>query len=323
MANNKKPKFIIVSPLQIDGGPIVLHALCKNLQDLGYNSRIYYCYNPKYTEMGFFGIKNFFGRIKSGVKCIISRLFPKYAIKNKRYIPYTCPVIKGCKVKRTKIFDRKNTVVIYPESIYGNFLKAKNIVRYLLYYYNYKNDKDAYNNDDLFVCYREIFNDFDLNPNKYMFCISYFDLNLYRQTNFGERTGTCYIVRKGANRPDLPKSFDGPVIDNMTEREIVEVFNKCEKCISYDTQTAYSAIASICGCLSIVVPEEEKTRNDYLANGEERFGVAFGESKEEIDYALSTQTQAIEKYKMLNEQGLLKTKEFAKLCEKYFNLQKE
>lgn len=322
MENSKKPKFIIVSPLQIGGGPIVLHALCKYLQDLGYNSKIYYCYDPRYSESKFFGVKNFFGKIKSGAKFLIAKLIPKYARRKQRYIPYICPSVRGCKVKRTKIFDRDNTIVVYPESVYGNFLKAKNVVRYLLYHYNWKDDDNAYSKNDLFVSYKDIFNDIQLNPNNYEFCISHFDLDLYKRTNFGERNGNCYIIRKGKNRLDLPKTFDGPIIDNMTEKEIVEVFNKCKKCISYDTQTSYSAIASICGCLSIVVPEEGKTRNDYLANGEERFGVAFGESKEEIDYALSTQAQAIEKYKMLNKQGLIKTKEFAKLCEKYFNLQK-
>ena len=144
-------------------------------------------------------------------------------------------------------------------------------------------------------------------------------LDLYKRTNYGPRKGKCYIVRKGASRPDLPKKFDGVVIDYLPEKEKVEVFNKCEYCISYDTQTSYSKIAAICGCISIVVPEEGKSRRDYISTNEKCYGVAYGYSKEEINFSLETQEKALQFYKDLNEKSMNQIKSFVKKCEEYFN----
>ena len=43
---NKKYKFIIVSPRQHSGGAIVLHLLCKLLQNRGYDAKIFYTMTP-------------------------------------------------------------------------------------------------------------------------------------------------------------------------------------------------------------------------------------------------------------------------------------
>ena len=65
--------------------------------------------------------------------------------------------------------------------------------------------------------------------------------------------------------------------------------NECEFCYIYDTQTFYSSIASICGCKSIVVPEPGKNKNDYRGTDDRLpYGVAYGNSKEELEWAEST-----------------------------------
>ena len=89
--------------------------------------------------------------------------------------------------------------------------------------------------------------------------------------------------------------------------------------ISYDTQTSYSKIAAICGCISIVVPEEGKSRRDYISTNEKCYGVAYGYSKEEINFSLETQEKALQFYKDLNEKSMNQIKSFVKKCEEYFN----
>ncbi len=145
---------------------------------------------------------------------------------------------------------------------------------------------------------------------------------MYKRTNFGERKGKCYIIRKGDLREDLPKEFDGPILDDLPEEEKVRIMNECEYCISYDTHTAYSGIAALCGCISVVVPEKGKTRKDYLQKGDDGLwlGRAYGFSEEEIAYAISTRDKVQEYYEEVNRQCTEQVVNFVKECEEYFKL---
>ncbi|MDY5576778.1 MAG: hypothetical protein SPF70_04785, partial [Lachnospiraceae bacterium] len=193
----------------------------------------------------------------------------------------------------------------------------KKTVRWFLNCNRYSDE--AYGNQDLFICYREVFNDKRLNPMNRSLCLHNFNYNLYRQTNYGKRQGKCYIVRKGANRVDLPQYFDGLIVDNLSEIEKVKVFNNCKYCISYDTQTFYSTIASICGCISIVVTEKGKSRKDYCGTGEIIYGVAYGWEEEEINFALKTREKMLEKIVERQRQNLAETQAFVNLCMAFFN----
>lgn len=195
------------------------------------------------------------------------------------------PNVPGVRISFSPFFRKKNTIVVYPEKYYGNVLKARYVVRWLLYFYPYSDIKQAYDDSDLFICYRLLFNDWQLNPKGYQVCSHYFNKDLYYRYNWGVRQGNCYIIHKGKIRQDLPKFFDGPVVDNLSEEDKVKVFNQCEYCYSYDTHTYYSKIAAICGCKSIVVMEPGKTKEDYLEKGRRKLGVAYGFSEDSIKQA--------------------------------------
>ena len=299
-------KFVIVTPRQKWGGAIALHVLYQNLINLGHDATIFYTEVYSYK-------KSLLKRINYWRKWLLYCLGD---YKEQKKEPYDWPIKK---VRRKYIpFVSKDTIVIYPDTVYGNPLNAKKVVRYFLYYNRFPNDDNAYGDNDLFICYRKQFNDWKLNPSGKMIQPSYFDLDLYKRTNFGERHGTCYIIRKGKNRADLPISFDGPIIDDMPEDKKVEVFNTCERCISYDTQTSYSSIAAMCGCLSIVVPEKGKGRNDYLKDDDVEYGVAFGFSDDEIAYAINTANRVKELYEKCNAEGIEEVKKFVNICEDFF-----
>lgn len=318
----KKLKFVIVSPPQESGGSIALHALYRYLKDKKYNVKVFYTLSFEYRK----GLKNkarfwinlLKFRIKDIIKRILVKIFgEKKYLKNKSFKGYVnCPIRN---VKR-KIFPwvGKNTVVVYPEIVYGNFMHAKNVVRWFLYHNRYENDNQAFGKNDLFVCYRDVFNDKLLNPDNNRLYVPYYNLDLYKRTNFGKRSGVCYIIRKGNNRTDLPKIFDGPIIDDLTEIDKVEVFNSCERCISYDTQTAYSGIAALCGCESIVVIEPGKKKEDYIGVGDKVCGVAYGFSEDELKYARDTKENLFEFYKNKNQEGIFYVDNFINLCKKKF-----
>lgn len=321
--------FVIVSPYQYGGGPIVLHLLCKLLRDKGYNAKIYHletipsikykgrrkpCSLANYgSTVKYFGVY-FIKMIREilmmiAVKCGGGRM----PVLSK----YLYETVKGCKTKFLPFVD-KNTIVVYPEICYGNVLNAQKVVRWLLYHNMFEDDEKAFGKDDLVVCYREVFNDPKLNPDVRTLHIYNFDFDLYKQTNFGERSGKCYIIRKGASRGDLPEKFDGPILDKLSERNIAKAFNKYKYCYFYDTQTFYAGIAAICGCIPIVVCEPGKRREDYILNATS-YGIAYGDSDDEIQYAISTRELLFEKIKRETRDNVKKVDDFIELCNNYFH----
>lgn len=307
-------KFVIVSPRQSAGGPIVLHALCKYLIELGYDSKIFYSEVWEYKQKNKYRYwcKWFRRTVRDAFKCFRARVLKQKSSKLNGYIDES---VRGCPRKYLPFVD-DDTIVVYPEIMYGNPLNAKKVVRWFLYHNRF--DDSAYGEKDLFICYREVFNDWRLNPKGLILQTPYFDLDKYKQYNFGDRKGICYIVRKGSKRPDLPKKFDGIVIDNLLEEEKVKVFNECEYCISYDTQSSYSQIAAICGCISIVVPEQGKYKEDYVSGDEFVYGVGYGFSLQEREYAIDTKSLVKKYYETLNKSGMNNTEKFIKYCEYAF-----
>lgn len=315
----KKMKFVIVSTRQKWGGAVALHALCMNLRNIGYDASIYYVNDGEaYKYPLLFWGKHFLFKIIDFYKVYCAKKEKEgYYSNNRSFSGYVDVPILGCP---QKIIPHvcPNTVVIYPDIVYGNFLGAKKTVRWFLYYNRY--DDTAYCKGDLFYAYRDIFNDPHLNPKKNILHMAYFNLDLYKRTNYGTRRGKCYVVRKGKVRKDLPTKFDGPIIDTYNEQMKVQIMNESKYCISYDTQTSYSTIAAICGCISIVVPEDGKTWQDYRSSDVERYGIAFGYTEEQLEWANETRSKAKERYLNINKEGIENTKKFVEDIKHYFKM---
>ncbi|MCR5582140.1 MAG: hypothetical protein K6F70_00775 [Eggerthellaceae bacterium] len=317
----RRPQFVIVSPRQSGGGAIVLHALAKYASELGYRARVFYPGERKY-ELGrkaFFWRQQIVFTITDVVRVALVKLFgEKPFLNNPLFKGYVNVSVRGVARKwLPRVTD--DDVVVYSDNIVGNPLHATHVVRWLLYHYTYKDRPGvAYSESDVFYCYMQPFNDVDLNPQGRQLTTPYYDLELYKQTNFGERTGTCYVVRKGADRPDLPESFDGIVVDDLSEVEKVRVFNECKYCVSYDMQTAYSTLASICGCISVVVPEPGKTYDDYYAEDYKMYGVAFGFDPEQLAYSERTRSDALAYYTARNEESRAQAQAFVEDCKELF-----
>lgn len=306
-------KIIIVNARYHSGGTLVLSLLCKLLQENGIDAKTLFVHKLPKQEYNFilYWFEWFYFTLKYKIKEIIYIIFKNTKfVNNDKFYPYINKPIEGIKEKLTPFINKKETIVIYPEVVTGNILNAKYVIRYLLYHYKYKNVPKAYEKTDLFICYRQLFNDWDLNPLGYELTLNHFNSNLYRQYNFNEREGKCYLIRKGKDRSDLPKKFDGPVIDfGMKDKEIVDIFNNYKFCYSYDTQTFYNSIAAVCGCIPIVVTEPGKSKKDYLGDNEKNTpGIAYSNEKEEIEYAIRSRKELLENldFEPTNNENIIK-----------------
>jgi hypothetical protein len=182
--------------------------------------------------------------------------------------------------------DLDSAIVIYPEVVDGNPLSANKVIRWFLHKPGYHTGRVDYGSNELYFFYQEAFNDESINKDKSnLLKIIHFQKEIYYQKNFSQRDGVCYLLRKGKNRTLVHNTKEAILIDNLSHNEIAEIFNKCERFISYDLYSMYSEYAAVCGCISIVVPEKELSKTMWLKSND-RPGIAYG--FQDIEYALTT-----------------------------------
>ena len=77
----------------------------------------------------------------------------------------------------------------------------------------------------------------------------------------------------------------------------------------------------MCGCISIVIPDE-KTSSENWKNTFPyfKYGIAYGNNPEEIEYALTTQDLLREQIKELENNSINQIKQVLKDIEKQWNL---
>ena len=74
--------FVIVSPRQKWGGAIVLHSLCKNLNEMGYDASIFY------TEIYGIGNKPLISKIKYIIKWLQYSIHDYFDERNEKYTTF-------------------------------------------------------------------------------------------------------------------------------------------------------------------------------------------------------------------------------------------
>lgn len=182
--------------------------------------------------------------------------------------------------------DLADAVVIYPEVVPGNPLKARHVVRWLLHRPGFHSGHVDYGTDDLIFYYQDAFYDPNLGDYKDNRLVLTWWNKEYRLFNEGERHGTCYLLKKGKGRSIVHDLTDSTLIDDLSHREKAEVFNRTRYFYTYDPYTLYARYAALCGCIPIIVPQPGVTRDQWVPYEQERYGLAYGE--EEIGWAVVT-----------------------------------
>lgn len=311
----KKFKYIVYTYNFNDkvGGIMVLHKLCALLNDLGYDS---FLYRPSRMHQLFKVLESLFIFFAFWHKAFLNYSFLNKeinAIRQSRNI-------RTCHGLTTPFYSGKidkNCIVIYPEVIEGNPYKAKNVVRWFLHKPGYFTGRVVYGQNELYFFYKSAFNDPLINPNSdNCLTVKMLRSDIFYQTNFGDRSGSCYALRKGKNKKIEHKLENSILIDNLSQVEIAKVFNKCETFISYDTQSFYSTLAVLCGCRSVVIPDNGVGIEEWLSDPSERFGIAYG--FENMDEAEKTRHLLLKKLSASEEYSLQSVRNFVKKCETFF-----
>jgi hypothetical protein len=305
-------KFIIFSGSYSEdsGGTVVLHHLCNLLNNNGYEAYLFPAFKTAILHQ------------KKLFKPMLSIL---YASFKSRYIrPFrTSNNLMTPVLKKIPEDINKEFVVVYSEGVAGNPLNAKNIVRWLLHKpgYNYKGV--FFGNNELIFSYNIDYSyNFSLPLSKLSNTRLYIPLvNLhyyFEQIPFlsiEERSGVAYCIRKGKGKTFVRDHINDILIDGLTHSEVAYIFKRVKTFISYDTRTAYSIFASICGAESVIIPDEGVTIEEWLPL-DSRYGIAYGFGN--LEWANETRNKLIENIKKEFDDADHNIKLFAQEVNKYF-----
>ena len=169
----------------------------------------------------------------------------------------------------------EQTVVVYPEVVIGNPLGARNVVRWLMYKPGLMFPYEFGDNELFFTV--GTMSDMPEVTGGAQHLHVWIVNPAYRNEGRSDRSGACYIVRKGHAKARIPQTADALLIDGLPHSEVNRIFNRCETFYSYDEATMYSQYAAICGCTSIVIPGLYRDRDEWVKeNGLARYGIAYG-----------------------------------------------
>lgn len=254
------------------GGNIFQHELVHALNQSGEDARIW--------RMGSDDI------YKPGLRTRLKRWFEPESYRFRTSDALDTPIA-------TKQHIGPNTVVVYPELIMGNPLGVKHVARWLLYTPGKKHpyqfgDNEMYFRVDEFADLPELTGGA---PDLFLWKVN----RTYQNQNRTDRKGVCFIVRKWGDGPRHAVTEGAIQIDGKSHEEINEIFNQCEVFYSYDDATMYSQYAAVAGCLSVVLPSGDPSRDEMLANHTlGRYGIAYGFEEDRLVHAAATRDKVID-----------------------------
>ena len=285
-------KKFVISTHSFDfgiGGLKVLHKLCDLINKCGREAFIAPCEN--------FGREN------------LSSRSAFYLYKN-----YNTPIIN------TSLLDPKEYIAIYPESWYGNHTGAKNVVRWILGPYDIDRIK-TWNDKDLWFWYLPLYQQKKYNPynitknlNNILY-VAEFHKDIFYNKNY-ERKNKCWTLRK-AKQPDVFSHPSDALFIPYHQTNTEEIFNLCTEFYCYDTYTFLPIQALMCGCESIVIPDKNLPKSDFMAGAELNQYVAYG--LEDLDRARSLRNNMMFHIDTIENNVINHTKNFIDVCEQYFS----
>ena len=183
----------------------------------------------------------------------------------------------------------ENSIVIYPEIISGNPLKAKYIVRWILGELGMNIYTDIYKTwEKQNMVYHWEF----VNKNNYRYFSCPYINTIFKIENQNERNDTCFLIKKGNYIHKNINFFhpdDSINIEYMSLEEINKCFNRCKYFYCYDPYTFYIIYSIICGCIPIIYPIDNITKDEYITNtiikNIKKYAISYNNNNEEIEYA--------------------------------------
>jgi len=301
-----RPEFVVFAPPYDPnvGGYIALHYLCHLLNEVGYKAHLV----PLFSSAEISPIDPDSAATKVLEEQRDSIRKSSYKVNAAWNTPIYRRPWRG-------IAKRDDLVVVYPEVVFGNPLRAKNVARWLLH------DPGFHNKQVYFVPGEVHFRFGGKHKPVEMPWISVSDQLLtvlsipwehYREPPANSpRSGTAYLLRKGQGKPIIHDLTNSVQIDGMSHAEVGKIFRRVQSFISYDTRTTYSTFALLAGAKSIIIPDDGVTEEQWEPDPELRAGFSYGlEPKNATPNGRQNAVKLLSKMELQSVQSVLNFAQF-------------
>lgn len=159
-----------------------------------------------------------------------------------------------------EIYD--NTVVIYPEIISGNPLRAENVIRYILNHPAKLGGDKTYDSKEMLVAYGE---QFGVYSNGELLNIPVVE-DCFKYNNESKDITNCYWVGKGKN---TAYNFEGNTIEITrsypeTREKLADILKRTKNFYSYDDLTMLLLEATMAGCNVKIIGKDNQLQEPVL-----------------------------------------------------------
>lgn len=219
-----------------------------------------------------------------------------------------------------KLAQQDNVIVVYPEMVFGNPLKSRNVVRWLLHAPGFHAGKTGYGFNEFHIQYNNALPRMEFpgcHLSQHFLPVRYAPLDLYARQNQNTqvREGYAYLVRKGKAKPPVHDE-SWLCIDGLSHEKSASIMGRVKYFVSYDPYTAFSRFAALAGCLSVVVPDAGVSKSQWYPSPEDRLGVAYG--FDDTEHALSTRHLLLERMQEEQDAVTDDVRIFAQETQTYF-----
>lgn len=184
---------------------------------------------------------------------------------------------------------KNNDIVVYPESVRGNPLGARRRVTY--YLGPCKNIRDGFA-----LAYGEKWAFLNNLPKPWNILTIFGSKYEFFVDADAQRSGDCFTIRKAKAPQFIHRPGAVEIPRGLRNQQLLEIFQKKERFISYDFNTFLSTQAALAGCDSIVAPQrggsQELLNKTYPPPG--ALGVSYGATK--APEQLSAERQCLRQY---------------------------
>ena len=231
-----------------------------------------------------------------------------------------------CNRYANDIYD-KDSIAVYPQSVTGNPLGLKRVVRWIvldlgmeLPYTPVDHDKTFGPHDLIYLWCKKSKHLTGEDLHMHYIHPSYKNLGLERTNRSCHFFKKQYLYHKNIQHTHPHDSIE---LDNIKNHEKQSnIFNTSKYCYCYDPDTMFIRYAMMCGCIPIIYPIEGESKEEFakIHMQETSKGYAYGDSKEEIEFASQTLEEgAREIISKIEGGGLDTVKSFLKDLEERFD----